>query len=79
MFKNLCDFFFFLPKYFVFRLSHNCRASVTNLSPRNLGKFTMRNFRVTHTNIVRVSHDGRATDLRKTNILNVGLKINVNR
>ena len=39
----------FSPKYFA-RLSR---------------EFTMRNFRDTRTNVVRVSHDGRATALRK--------------
>ena len=46
-------------------LSHDIRASVANLSPRNFGEFTMQNFRDTRTNVVRVSHDGRATVLRQ--------------
>ena len=46
--------------------SRDVRASVANLSPRNFGEFTMRNFRDTRTNIARVSHDGRATVLRKS-------------
>ena len=73
MFKNWMRIFF--PKYFA-RLSRDCRATiarqsrdvranVANLSPRNFGEFTMRNFRDTRTNVVRVSHDGRATVLRQ--------------
>ena len=54
----------FSPKYFA-RLSCDVRASVANLSPRNFGKFTMQNFRDTRTHVARVSHDGRATVLRK--------------
>ena len=50
----------------VVRVSHDVRASVANLSPRNFGEFTMRNFRDTRTNVVQVSHDGRATVLRNT-------------
>ena len=46
------------------RRSHDVRASVANLSPRNFSEFTIRNFRDTRTNVVRVSHDGRATVLR---------------
>ena len=49
----------------VARQSRDVRASVANLSPRNFGEFTMRNFRDTRTNVARVSHDGRATVLRK--------------
>ena len=49
----------------VVRRSCDVRASVANLSPRNYGEFTMRNFRDTRTNVVRVSQDGRATVLRK--------------
>ena len=49
----------------VVRRSRDVRASVANLSPRNFGEFTMRNFRDTRTNVARVSHDGRATVLRK--------------
>ena len=66
MFKNLMRFF--SPKYFasVARLLCDVRASVAFLSPRNFGEFTMRNFRDEfRTNVVRVSHDGRATVLRK--------------
>ena len=67
MFKNFVGIN--SPKHFA-RLSRDCRttvvrASVANLSPRNFGEFTMRNFRDTRTNVVRVSHDGRATVLRK--------------
>ena len=62
MFKNWMQIFF--PKYFA-RLSRDVRANVANLSPRNFGEFTMRNFRDTRTNVVRVSHDGRATVLRQ--------------
>ena len=67
MFKNWMRFFF--PKYFA-RLSRDgrmtfVRANVANLSPRNFGKFTMQNFCDTSTNVVRVSHDGRATVLRQ--------------
>ena len=47
------------------RRSRDSRANVANLSPRNFGKFTMRNFCDTRTNVVRVSHDGRATVLRQ--------------
>ena len=47
------------------RRSHDVHASVANLSPRNFSEFTMRNFRDTRTNVVRVSHDGRATVLRQ--------------
>ena len=62
---------FFSSKYFarpratVMRRSRDVRASVANLSPRDLGEFTMRNFRDTRTNVVRVSRDVRATVLRK--------------
>ena len=62
MLKNFMRIF--SPKYFA-RLSRDVRASVANLSPRNFGEFTMRNFRDTRTNVARVSHDGRATVLRK--------------
>ena len=62
MFKNWMRIFF--PKYFA-RLSRDVRANVANLSPRNFGEFTMRNFCDTRTNVVRVSHDGRATVLRQ--------------
>ena len=47
------------------RRSCDVRANVANLSPRNFGEFTMRNFRDTRTNVVRVSHDSRATVLRQ--------------
>ena len=74
MFKNWRRIFF--PKYFARRLSRDCRATVVrrscdvranvaNLSPRNFGEFTMRNFRDTRTNVVLVSHDSRATVLRQ--------------
>ena len=62
IFKNCMRFF--SPKYFA-RKSRDVRSSVANLSPRNLGEFTMQNFRDTRTNVVRVSHDGRATLLRQ--------------
>ena len=62
MFKNFMRIF--SPKYFA-RLSRDGRASVANMSPRNFGEFTMRNFRDTRTNVVRVSHNGRATVLSK--------------
>ena len=62
MFNNFMQIF--LQKYFA-RLSCDFRASVVNISPRNFGDFTMRNFFDTRTNVVRVSHDGRATVLRK--------------
>ena len=55
MFKNFMRIF--SPKYFA-RLSRDVRASVANLSPRNFGEFTMRNFCDTRTNVARVSHDG---------------------
>ena len=47
------------------RRSRDVRASVANLSPRNFGEFTMRNFCDTRTNVARVSHDGRATIWRE--------------
>ena len=47
------------------RQSHDVRASVANLSQQNFSEFTMRNFRDTRTNVVRMSHDGRATVLRQ--------------
>ena len=47
-------------KYFA-RLSCDVRASVANLSPRNFGEFTMRTFRDTRTNVVRMSHESRAS------------------
>ena len=65
MLKNFMRIF--SPKYFA-RLSRqlrDVRASVANLSPRNFGDFTMRNFRDTRMNVARVSHDGRTTVLRK--------------
>ena len=65
MLKNFMRFF--SPKYFA-RQSRDCRAMVarhSHLSPRNFGEFTMRNFCDTRTNVARVSHDGRATVLRK--------------
>ena len=49
----------------VMRRSCDVRASVANLSPQNCGVFTMPNSRETHTNVVRVSYDGRAIFLRK--------------
>ena len=65
MFKNFMRIFW--PKYFA-RLSRDVRASVPNLSPRNFGKFTMRNFCDTRTNVcqcrttvVRMSCQCRAT------------------
>ena len=81
MLKNCMQIF--LPKYFA-RLSRDCRAtrdvraSDANLSPRNFGEFTMQNFRDTRTNVVRVSHDGRATVLRQhaKNLRLSGEKIN---
>ena len=48
------------------RRSRDVRASVANLSPRNFGEFTMRNFRDTRTNVARVSHDGRTTVARQS-------------
>ena len=63
MLKNCMRIFF--SKIFCNILSRDVRASVANLSPRNFGEFTMRNFRDTRTNVARVSHDGRATVLRK--------------
>ena len=62
MLKNFMRIF--SPKYFA-RLSRDVRASVVYLSPRNFGKFTMQNFCDTLTNVARVSHDDRATVLRK--------------
>ena len=58
--KFYANFFKVVPKYFA-RMSCNSRASVANLSPRNFGIFTMRNFRNTRNNVLRVSHDGCAT------------------
>ena len=58
----------FLAKIFrktVVRRSRDFRASVANLSPRNFGKITMQNLCDTRTNVMRVSHDGRATVLRQ--------------
>ena len=49
----------------VARWSCDTRASITSLSPRNFGEFTMQNFCDTHTNVMRVSYDGHATVLRK--------------
>ena len=69
MFKNWMRFFFFkIFRKTVARLScdgRDVRANVANLSPRNFGEFTMRNFRDTRTNVVRVSQDSRATVLRQ--------------
>ena len=45
--------------------SYDIHASVANLSPRNFGEFTMRQFRDTRTNVVRMPPDSRATVLRK--------------
>ena len=65
MFKYFMRFFFYkILRNTVARVSCDC-ASVANLSPRNFGEFTMRNFRDTRTNVVQVSHDGRATVLRQ--------------
>ena len=55
------------------RRSLDVRASVANLSLRNFGEFTMRNFRDTRTNVARVSHDGRATVLRNILEKKIGL------
>ena len=62
MFKNFMRIF--SPKYFA-RLSCDVRASVANLSLRNFGEFTMQTIRNKRTNVVRVSHNGGATVLRK--------------
>ena len=65
MFKNFMRIFF--SKIFrktVSRLSCDVRASVANLSPRNFGEFTMRNFCDTRTNVARVSHDSLAKTSR---------------
>ena len=48
MFKNFMRIF--SPKYFA-RLSCDVRASVANMSPQNVGKFTMQNFRNTRMNV----------------------------
>ena len=67
MLKNFMRFF--SPKYFA-RMSRDCRAtvdvraSVANLSPRNFGEFTMRNFRDTRTNVARRSRDSLAKTSR---------------
>ena len=58
MLKNFMRIF--SPKYFA-RLSRDSRAtfhvSVANLSPRNFGEFTMRNFRDTRMNVARLSYE----------------------
>ena len=46
------------------RRSHDIRASVANLSPRNFGEFVMRNCRDTRTNVVRRSRDSLAKTSR---------------
>ena len=64
MLKKICDFFRQnISHLTVARPSCDVRAIVANLSPRNFGKFTKRIFCDTRTNVVRVSHDGRATVL----------------
>ena len=70
MFKNWMRFFFSQNisqdcRTTVVRRSRDVCANVANLSPRNFGQFTMQNFCDPRTNVVRVSHDGRATDLRQ--------------
>ena len=57
----------FSQKYFsrLKRRSCDIRASAANLSQQNFCEFTMRNFRDTRTNVVRVSYDGCMTVLRK--------------
>ena len=65
MFKLYANFFAKIFCKIVVRLSCDVCASVVNLLPRNFGKFTMRNFRDTRTNVVRASYDGRRTVLRK--------------
>ena len=62
--KFYANFFSKIFRKTVARQSCDGRATVANLSPRNFGEFTMRNFRDTRTNVARVSHDGRATVLR---------------
>ena len=62
MFKNFMRIL--SPKYFA-RLSRDIHASVANLSPGNFGEFTRCNFRDNCMNVVRVSHNGRATVSRK--------------
>ena len=47
------------------RLSRDIRASVANLSPRNFGEFTMRNFRDTRTTVARQSCENLATIWRE--------------
>ena len=66
-FARTCVVRIFMCRELVANWSRTCdvRASVANLSPRNFGEFTMRNFRDIRTNVVRVSYDGRATVLRK--------------
>ena len=66
MFKNWMRFFF--SKIFrktVARQSRDIRANVANLSLQNFVEFTMRNFRDTRMNVLRVSHDSRATVVRQ--------------
>ena len=55
-FARTCVVRIFMCRELVANWSRTCdvRASVANLSPRNFGEFTMRNFRDTRTNVVRV-------------------------
>ena len=61
MLKNFMQIF--SPKYFA-RLSRDVRASVRNLSQRNFGEFTMRNFPNTRTNVAGRSRDSLAKTSR---------------
>ena len=54
----------FSPKYFA-RILRDCHATVVQVSPRNFGELTVRNVRVTRTNVVQMSQDGRMTVIRK--------------
>ena len=58
MFKNFMRFVFAnIFRKTVTRQSHDVRASVANLLPRNFNEFTMRNICETPTNVVRQSRD----------------------
>ena len=63
--KILCEFFDKIFRKTVVRRSRDVRANVANLSPRNLGEYTMQNFRDTGTNVVRVPHDDGTAVLRQ--------------
>ena len=65
MLKNFMRFFFSqIFRKTVVRRSRDVRTSVANLSPRNFGEFTMRNFCDTHTNVARRSRNSLAKTSR---------------